>query len=135
MITERAADLYDSVGSAAGNDQYVFVHWVTLEGENPGLVQPGMRARIGVAKEDGQPLDEYNTRWLRYYAEVEGYAEEERVAALSLRGSMCDMQEKKDPLISLPVRRAGNYPGEGKRSRTSRQQFTAKSPKRYQDAL
>ncbi|NLP37413.1 MAG: efflux RND transporter periplasmic adaptor subunit [Firmicutes bacterium] len=107
VITERAADLYDSVGSAAGNDQYVFVHWVTLEGENPGLVQPGMRARIGVAKEDGQPLDEYNTRWLRYYAEVEGYAEEERVLsradAIITRIYVRNMQEVKkgDPLISL----------------------------------
>jgi len=107
VITERAADLYDSVGSAASDDQYVFVHWVTLEGENPGLVQPGMIARIGVAKEQGQPLNEYNTRWLRYYAAVDGYAEEERVLsradAIITRIYVRNMQEVKkgDPLIAL----------------------------------
>lgn len=107
LITERAADLYDSAGNAAGGDQYVFVHWVTLEGENPGLVQPGMFARVGVAKEKGQPLDEFNTRWLRYYAGVDGYAEEERVLsradAIITRIYVRNMQEVKkgDPIIAL----------------------------------
>lgn len=79
-VTERASDLHDTAGGGSGN-QYVFVHWVTLEGENPGLVQPGMLARIGLAADKDKELDEYNARWLRYMAGVEGYAEEERVSA------------------------------------------------------
>ncbi|HHW91132.1 MAG TPA: efflux RND transporter periplasmic adaptor subunit [Firmicutes bacterium] len=108
LVTERASDLLDSVSGGRGSsDQYVFVHWVTLEGENPGLVQPDMIARIGLAKDKKQELDEYNARWLRYSATVDGYAEEERVLssadAIITRIFVSNMQlvNKGDPLISL----------------------------------
>ncbi|HHU29826.1 MAG: HlyD family efflux transporter periplasmic adaptor subunit [Bacillota bacterium] len=108
LITEKASDLYDSVtGGRGSGDQYVFVHWVTLEGDNPGLVQPDMIAKIGLAKEKRQALNEYNARWLRYMAVVDGYAEEERVLsstdAIITRIFVSNMQlvEKGEPLISL----------------------------------
>lgn len=108
-INERAADLKDSVITGGGNDhdQLVMVHWVTLEGENPGLIQPGMTARVGLAKDAGKALNEYNANWLRYYAEVEGYAEEERVLsradAIITRIFVRNMEvvDKGAPIISL----------------------------------
>ena len=36
-----------------------------LGGDNPGLVQPDMIAKIGLAKDKRQALNEYNARWLR----------------------------------------------------------------------
>lgn len=108
-ITERVSDLNDSVSGGGGQDgnQFVFVYWVTLEGENPGLIQPGMAARVGLAGNAGKPLDEFNANWLRYYADVGGYAEEERVLsradAIITRVFVRNMEavKKGDPIISL----------------------------------
>ena len=105
-VTERTSDLHDTAAGGSGN-QYVFVHWVTVEGDNPGLVQPGMLARVGLASDKNKSLDEYNARWLRFLAEVDGYAEEERVLskaeAIITRLYVRDMQLVKqgDPLVSL----------------------------------
>lgn len=105
-IAVKASDLMDSIGSAGG-DEYVFVHWVTLEGENPGLIHPGMMARVGVANNPAKPVDAQNLRYLRYYTTVEGFAQEERVLsradAIVTRVFVRDMAvvKKGAPLISL----------------------------------
>ncbi|MEW6622108.1 MAG: efflux RND transporter periplasmic adaptor subunit [Bacillota bacterium] len=107
-VPELASDLLDSqYGKGSGDDQYVFVHWITLEADNPGLVHPGMRARVGLAKNSEEKVDEYNVTWLRFYSNVEGYAEEERVLsraeAIATRVFVKNMEtvKKGDPLVSL----------------------------------
>ena len=66
-----------------------------------------MLARIGLAADKDKELDEYNARWLRFLAEVDGYAEEERVLskaeAIITRLYVRDMQlvKRGDPLVSL----------------------------------
>ncbi|WDV46043.1 efflux RND transporter periplasmic adaptor subunit [Clostridiaceae bacterium M8S5] len=57
----------DKDGNASG-----FIHWVSIEGENPGLIQPKMTARIGLRKED-------SITYFVHDATIEGFKEEKRV--------------------------------------------------------
>ena len=101
-IPEKSSDL-DSDSSFGGNsDQYEFVYWVTLEGDNPGLIQPGMTARIGFKDKDSES---YN--WIRYNSKVEKYVEEERILG-SAEGTVTEVFvhqmepiKKGDPIIAL----------------------------------
>lgn len=95
------------------SDQYVFVNWVTVEGKNPGLVRPGMVAKVGLIADDGSAASGENktvvsrVTFLRYPARVDGYGREERVLnradAIATRVFVQDMQIVKagDPLVSL----------------------------------
>lgn len=99
-------------GSAEG-EQYQFVYWVTIEGENPGLVRPGLIATIGLtgktAEGEGakEKLDVFQATWLRYPAKVEGFVKEERVLSpadvIATRVFVHEMETVKagDPLVSL----------------------------------
>lgn len=100
-------------GGSASSDQYVFVYWVTIEGQNPGLIRPGMVAQVGLLPEtaangaEGSPIDSYSVTFLRYPAKVDGYVNEERVLnradAIATRVYVQEMQLVKagDPLVSL----------------------------------
>lgn len=52
-----------------------FVHWITIEGDNPGLIQPGMKPRIGI------PSDEKNTSvtFFSNKGTVKEYIKEKRI--------------------------------------------------------
>lgn len=83
--------------------QYEFVYWVTLEGENPGLIQPGMSAAIGF----NDPDNDRATNWIKYNSNVEKFVEEERVLS-SADGTVTEVfvhkmetVKKGDPIISL----------------------------------
>ncbi|MFA5536669.1 MAG: HlyD family efflux transporter periplasmic adaptor subunit, partial [Bacillota bacterium] len=80
-IAEPASSLLDSLGSSGGDsDEYIFVHWVNIEAENPGLVMPQMRVKIGFpAGEDKSKLDINNIRWARYDSRVDGFVDEETI--------------------------------------------------------
>ncbi len=81
VIAEPASNLLDSLGSGSKNeDEYVFVHWVTIEAENPGLIMPQMRAKIGFpVGEDKNKIDSFNVKWTRYDARVESFVDEETI--------------------------------------------------------
>jgi len=82
-VPERTSTLLEPRGQAQSGDEdrVQFVYWVTLEGKNPGLVQTGMRAEIGIwpAGDDSSDLGDVATRatWLRYGATVDSYGKEE----------------------------------------------------------
>jgi len=79
-VPESSKDLLSDQAPNAQEESYEFVYWVTLEGENPGLVRPGMRVSIGfVNGEDTQNIDLTNIRWIRYTSTVDKYVSEERV--------------------------------------------------------
>lgn len=69
-INENATPDVDENGNARG-----FVYWITIEGENPGLVQPGMELRVGL------PADENNI-YVNFFvnkAKVEEFVQEKRI--------------------------------------------------------
>lgn len=81
-IAEEVASLDDSVFSPYKNDEkyYAYLHWLTIEGENPGLVRTGMRVRVGLPLDPEAEFDNnLSIHWLRYYSEVEGYVNEDTV--------------------------------------------------------
>ncbi|KKM09904.1 RND transporter [Clostridiales bacterium PH28_bin88] len=107
---------FSSYGSSE-SEQYEFVYWVTLEGENTGLLRPGMQARVGILR--SADVDETNDTalamdafWTRYYASIEGFVQEERVYnkadAIATRVYVKEMQTVKagDPLVSLAGKEA-----------------------------
>lgn len=80
-----------------------FVHMVTIEGENPGLVQPGMEVSIGI------PVGGENTQ-ISFFAnkgKVEGFIEEEKVISRAeaivteVYVYEMDLVKKGDPILSM----------------------------------
>jgi len=106
-IPMPSSELHDSLPDVSEGEEtgYQFVHWVEIEGENTGLIHPGMLAQVGVPAGTVGTLEQ--VRFFRYYAEVEGYAAEERVLsganAIATRVYVHEMQkvEAGDPLISM----------------------------------
>lgn len=80
-IAEPAKDLLDSIGSGnKDSDEYIFVHWVTIEANNPGLVMANMRTKVGFptgAEKD--KLDPFSLKWTRYDTVVDGFVKEETI--------------------------------------------------------
>lgn len=84
----------------------VFVHWVTIEGTNHGLITPGMQGTVGIGtspQADGMT----DTMWLRYCQTIEGYGEESPIVspvdASVTRVYVQDMAIVKagDPIIAM----------------------------------
>lgn len=80
-----------------------YVYWITVEGDNPSLVQPGMEVNIGL------PANEERT-YAHYFANkatVESYIHEEKVInraeAIVTEVNAYDMEEVKkgDPILSM----------------------------------
>lgn len=82
-VAEPVSNLQDPVrpsGSSQGNEEYVYVHWVTIEAENPGLIRTGMLAEVGFPVDPkAETLDIFNVRWSRYQTVVDGYVDEETI--------------------------------------------------------
>jgi HlyD family secretion protein len=89
----------DEESSAIG-----FVHWITVEGKNPGLVKPGIDVYIGVP---GENKDATKVLWFANPSKVEGFVNEERVLstveAMATEVHVREMQTVKegDPIVSL----------------------------------
>jgi multidrug efflux pump subunit AcrA (membrane-fusion protein) len=88
-----------------GDNDYAsgYVYWITIEGDNPSLVQPGMEVNVGL------PADE-NNMYANYFANkavVESYIQEEklinRAEAIVTEVNVYDMEEVKkgDPILSM----------------------------------
>ncbi|WP_366923938.1 efflux RND transporter periplasmic adaptor subunit [Metallumcola ferriviriculae] len=97
-------------GDGDGKEQYQLIYRVTLEGKNPGLVRPGMLVQVGLlttALAVGEEPDATQANWLRYYAEVKGYVDEESVLstaeAIATKIYVDEMEtvEEGAPLVSL----------------------------------
>ncbi len=80
-----------------------FIYWVTIEGENPGLVQPGMEVRIGQsANGDTQAVNFFSKT-----STVEEFIKEERVISRAeaiiteVFVHNMDTIEEGDPIISM----------------------------------
>jgi len=81
-VPESSQDLNSDQAPNAQEESYEFVYWVTLEGQNPGLVRPGMALSAGFIdkeKAETKPLDPTQIKWIRYNTTVDKYANEERV--------------------------------------------------------
>lgn len=81
-IPESVSELLDSSSGSLG--QFAFVHWVTLEGANPGLIRTSMRCKVGMAIGviDGTKkatMDNFKVQWASYPSKVEGYVDEETI--------------------------------------------------------
>ncbi|MBT9258913.1 MAG: efflux RND transporter periplasmic adaptor subunit [Clostridiales bacterium] len=96
----------DLCGGSPESQNYFFVRWVTVEGKNPGLVMPGMKAQVGIATSpEGDGVKD--TRWLRYCQTVEGYGAEEPVVS-PVEGSVTKIHvqnlanvKKGDPIVVM----------------------------------
>ncbi len=81
-----------------------FVYWITVEGKNPGLVQPGLQVRLGIADSTTNPT---RVSWFASPATVEGFVNEERVLstvealATQVHVREMEMVKKGDPIVSL----------------------------------
>ncbi|NLC77164.1 MAG: efflux RND transporter periplasmic adaptor subunit, partial [Clostridia bacterium] len=82
-VAAPASELLDSYLSGSNSqagEEYVYVHWVTIEADNPGLVRTGMRAEVGFPLDpNAGKIDPFAVRWSRYAALVEGYVDEETI--------------------------------------------------------
>ncbi len=80
-----------------------YVYWMTVEGDNPSLVQPGMKVRIGLPANEEKTL----ARYFENITEVESYMKEEKVInraeAIVTEVNAYDMEEVKkgDPILSM----------------------------------
>ncbi len=81
-----------------------FVHWITIEGNNPGLVKSGLEVHVGI------PLDKNNSTkvsWFSSPSTVTGFVDEERVLstveAVATQVHVKEMEtvKKGDPIVSL----------------------------------
>lgn len=81
-----------------------FVYWITVEGNNPGLVGPGAEVYLGIPSPDN---DDTKVQWFANSAIVESFVKEERVLstveALATEVHTKEMAQVKkgDPIISL----------------------------------
>lgn len=81
-----------------------FVYWITVEGKNPGLVQPGLDVSLGLPSPDN---DEANVHWFANNAKVEGFVKEQKVLSTAeaivsdVYVKEMSLVKKGDPLISL----------------------------------
>lgn len=109
-ILMKSSELIDSQPSFSEDQpSYRLVYWVTMEGDNPGLIGPDMPARVGLPS--GDPADDDSgiepLPMSRYQSKVEGYAEEKQILsganAIATRVHVYNMQKVKtgDPLVSL----------------------------------
>lgn len=86
------------------NPAKYFVHWITIEGKNPGLVRSGLEVSIGIPSDNKDPL---KTKWFANKATVEGFVDEERVLstveAMATEVHVKEMEtvKKGDPILSL----------------------------------
>lgn len=106
-VPEARADLEIDCANpepAGAADEYTMVYWVTIEGENPGLVQPGMALEVGFVEEDA---GEQSIRWAYYCARVESFGAEQTVLcpteAVATRVFVHERETIKagDPLLAL----------------------------------
>ncbi len=95
-VSPNAAPDVGEDGKASG-----FVYWMWVEGDNPGLIQPGMEVQIGIAEEG------INVHWFANSAKVDSYIEEKKVInraeAIVTDVYVHDMEivEKGDMIISM----------------------------------
>ncbi len=81
-----------------------FVHMATIEGDNPGLIQPGMEVRVGTSV-GSNPAS--GTTYFMYTGKVEGFVEEEKIVnqvkAVATEVHVKSMQEVKkgDVIITM----------------------------------
>ncbi|MDI3317326.1 MAG: efflux RND transporter periplasmic adaptor subunit [Bacillota bacterium] len=98
-------------GQATGPSQ--FVYWVTLEGENPGLLRPGMQAQVGFDRSNPRrpassgSEEPSSLSWLRYCQQIKSYGQSEPLtspaAASVTQLFVQDMQpvHRGDPILTL----------------------------------
>ncbi|MGI6605411.1 MAG: efflux RND transporter periplasmic adaptor subunit [bacterium] len=81
-----------------------FVHWITVEGKNPGLVRAGLTVRLGIPSPD---RDSLRVNWFASGAKVDGFVNEEKVLATAeaiastVYVREMDLVKKGDPLVLL----------------------------------
>ena len=110
-IPVSSSELGESSSTKA--ESYGYVYWVTLEAENPGLIRPGMTARIGFIdkadfnKNQDEKIDYSKVMWLGYNSKVEKFVNEKNVIS-SAEGIVTDIFVHKmeyvkanDPIIAL----------------------------------
>ncbi len=94
----------DDRDSEEENHARGYVYWITVEGENPGLVRPGLKAYIGIP---GENRDTTRVNWFSRPSIIEGFVDEERVLstveAMATEVHVREMQlvKKGDAIVSL----------------------------------
>lgn len=104
-----------SYGGSSDTESYEFIYKATIEGENYGLIQPGMVAQIGLLEATSTAdlsMEALDVRWLRYQAKVEGFVKEERVfnraqgIATIVYVREMEMVKAGDPIVSMAGKEA-----------------------------
>ncbi len=81
-----------------------FIYMATIEGDNPGLIQPGMEVKAGISTGNDPSL---GTTYFMYPGKVEGFVEEEKliapVKAVATKVHVKSMQEVKkgDVIVTM----------------------------------
>ncbi|HHX23523.1 MAG TPA: efflux RND transporter periplasmic adaptor subunit [Thermoanaerobacterales bacterium] len=80
-----------------------FVYWITVEGKNPGLVQPGIKVQLGLPAANANS----GVLWFASSSKVDGFVDEQRVLstveAMATQVHVREMQtvKKGDAIVSL----------------------------------
>jgi HlyD family secretion protein len=80
-----------------------FVYWITIEGKNPGLVQPGIKVQLGLPAANANS----GVLWFASSSKVDGFVDEQRVLstveAMATQVHVREMQtvKKGDAIVSL----------------------------------
>ncbi|RKD34597.1 efflux RND transporter periplasmic adaptor subunit [Thermohalobacter berrensis] len=80
-----------------------FIHWVTIEGKNPGLVQPGMEVWVGLSNDNENEIVNYFVN----KGKVEGFVDEESIInqieaiVTKVHVNEMDMVKKGAPIITM----------------------------------
>lgn len=81
LVPVQSSKLTDCSGiGEGGGDEYTYVAWVTIRGENPGLIVPGMKAQVAIAPKGTNP-DTTALNWARYCQTVEGYGQQQTIVS------------------------------------------------------
>lgn len=106
-------DILAPSGEGGSQTGFQFVYYVTLEGNNAGLIRPGMLAQVGVPKTvyrtnaAGQQVPVETVNFFRYLGKVDSYGAEEQIQsgadAVATKVWVHDMQRVRagDALVTL----------------------------------
>lgn len=116
-IPEKKSDLVANRDAAMGDngDSYEFVHWVTLQAENPGLIRTGMIAEVGFydpqsfssIEEAVKSSDRKKMFWALYLSTVEKYVDEEEILSrvtgviTKIEAKLMSLVKPKDVIMTM----------------------------------
>ncbi|MDD2220758.1 MAG: HlyD family efflux transporter periplasmic adaptor subunit [Clostridia bacterium] len=97
-VTVDASTVLSTGGVPVGQEgSYMYVYWISMEADNPGLIMPGMVANVGIYDPDvisaAKAVGSDKVMWLRYASPVEGFLGESDILS-SVEGVITKIHAK-----------------------------------------